>query len=177
MRRRRRNRWLMDQLVRELAVDRRPGPLLAIWRWRWEAGLAAALVTAARLVNLGVLLLSAGIFAALYAVIPALRRFTASRFWCVMTQHRLRAGMREADVRSWSGRMPAILWTAARGQSQRILVTCPAGVDVRQIDAVRGVLAAACWATEVVVEQHPRYANVVTLTVIRRASTDGNNGD
>lgn len=171
-RRQRGDRPLVHHLVRELAVVRRPGPLLALWRWRWEAGLAAGLVTLVRLSTTGVLLVSAGVLAALYIAVPTVKRFAASRFWCVTTQHRLRVGMREADVRSWSGRMPAILWTSARGQSQLILVTCPAGVDVHRIGAARGELAAACWATEVVVERHPRYANIVALLVIRCPSRE-----
>jgi hypothetical protein len=45
-------------------------------------------------------------------------------------------------------------------------------VDVHRIAAARDELAAACWASEVLVERHPRYANIVALLVVRRPSTE-----
>ena len=161
-------RALADQLVRELGAGRRPGPALLLWRWRWEVGLAVAAVLSGYLVPADVLIPAVGVAVALVAAVPLARDLARDRFWCVAVQHRLRAGLREADVRSWSGRMPAIVWTLARSDGERVLLACPAGVDAARIDGARGELAAACWATDVVVRRHDRYASLVVVDVRRR---------
>jgi hypothetical protein len=166
-RRERGHRALADQLVRELGAGRRPGPFLLLWRWRWELALVVAVVGLVHAVSLQVLLPAVGIAAALSATVPALRHLLCARFWCVATQHRLRAGLRESDVRSWSGRMPAIVWTSGRPRGEQILLACPAGVDVARIAAARSELAAACWAVDVTVSPHPRYANLAVVDVVR----------
>jgi hypothetical protein len=168
-RRGRGSRSLADQLVRELGAGRRPGPFLILWRWRWELGLLAALAWLAHSVSASVLLAVAGAGVGIGTLVPPARRLARDRFWCVVTQHRLRAGLREADVRSWSGRMPAIVWTSARPQGEQVLLACPAGVDAARIAAAGGELAAACWAVDVTVAPHPRHANLTAVDVVRRS--------
>lgn len=167
-RRGRGSRSLADQLVRELGAGRRPGPLLVLWRWRWEVIVVAAIAGLAYAVPLQVLLPVVTVAVGVCAVVPVLRRLLRDRFWCVATQHRLRAGLRESDVRSWSGRMPAIVWTSAWDDGERLLLACPAGVDVARIAGARGELAAACWALDVMVSPHHRYSNLVVVDVVRR---------
>jgi len=167
-RRERGNRSLADQLVRELGAGRRPGPLLVLWRWRWELGLVATIVALKWYVPPEVLFPTTGIAVAVCAAVPPLRRVARARFWCVATQHRLRAGLRESDVRSWSGRMPAIVWTSPRRDGEAVLLACPAGVDAARIEAARGELAAACWAVDVTVHPHATYANLAVVEVVRR---------
>jgi hypothetical protein len=167
-RRERGARSLADQLVREGRTTRRPGPVLLVWRWRWELGVLAVVAVAVHLVEPAVLLGATGLVVALCAAVPAPRRLARDRFWCVATQHRLRAGLRESDVRSWGGRMPAIVWTSAVAGGERVLLACPAGVDVARIDANDGELAAACWALGVDVRPHHKHANLVVVEVVRR---------
>jgi hypothetical protein len=167
-RRERGNRAIAEQLVRELGTGRRPGPFLVLWRWRWELALVAVLVVLGQLVRPEVLLPALGIAVAVVAALPVLRRLAADRFWCVATQHLLRSGLRESDVRSWSGRMPAIVWTSARPYGERVLLACPPGVDVARIEAAGGELAAACWAVDVAVRPHHRYATLAVVEVVRR---------
>jgi hypothetical protein len=162
------NRPLADQLVRELGRSRRPGPLLVLWRWRWELAIVAAVVTLAYVVRPEVLFPAAAVALALTAAVPALRHLARDRFWCIATQHRLRAGLRESDVRSWSGRMPGVVWTSARPHGERVVLACPAGVDVARVAAARGELASACWAVEVLVNPHQKYANLAVVEVVRR---------
>jgi hypothetical protein len=166
-RRERGHRALADELVRELGAGRRPGPILLLWRWRWELALLAAAIGLGQAVPLEILLAAAASGAALCAVVPALRRFLHARFWCVATQHRLRAGLRESDVRSWSGRMPAIVWTSGRPEGEQILLACPAGVDVARIAAARSELVSACWAVDLTLRPHHRYANLAVVDVVR----------
>lgn len=169
---RRPERWIVDRLVRELGAERARGPLLVLWRWRWEETLLLTLGLLMWATSWVYVLLGLGVLAAVFSSVPILRRFLVGRFWCVITQHRLRAGFRETNVRSWSGRRPAILWTSARQYGQRILVSCPAGVDASQIEAVRTALAAACWAEDIRVERHARYANLVIVLVLRTSSVE-----
>lgn len=171
-RRERGNRALADQLVRELGAGRRPGPLLIVWRWRWELALVATVGVLVHFLPPEVLALSAGVVA-LVLVVPVLRRLALARFWCVATQHRLRAGLRESDVRSWSGRMPAIVWTSARPHGERVWLLCPAGVDAARVAASRGELAAACWAVDVDVAVDARHANVAVVDVVRAVQGEG----
>jgi hypothetical protein len=130
-------------------------------------GLLAAAVAVSRWVQPEVLLASAGVTVAFCAAVPPVRRLARARFWCIATQHRLRAGLHEADVRSWSGRMPAIVWTSARRRGEAVVLACPAGVDVARIAAARGELAAACWAVDATVQSHPRYSNLAVVEVVR----------
>jgi hypothetical protein len=159
---------LADDLVRELGRGRRSGPFLLLWRWRWELGLVGATAWLARAVPPHVLLPAFAVVVASCLGIPVLRQLARDRFWCVATQHRLRVGLRESVVRSWSGRMPAIVWTSATDDGERLLLACPAGVDVARVADARGELAAACWASDVTANVHPRYANLVVVDVVRR---------
>lgn len=166
-RRDRGHRALADQLVRELGGGRRPGPFLLVWRWRWELALLVAASGLGYTVPLEVLYPAVATTVALCAVVPVLRHLLCARFWCVAVQHRLRAGLHEADVRSWSGRTPAIVWTSAHRDGEQVLLACPAGVDLARIAAARGELAAACWAVDLTVRPHHRYANLAVVDVAR----------
>jgi hypothetical protein len=168
-RRSRGSRPLAAQLVRELGAGRRPGPVLLLWRWRWELGVVATGCWLAYAVPPHVLLPAVGVIVASCVGLPALRQLVRGRFWCVATQHRLRTGLRESDVRSWSGRMPAVVWTSARPHGEHVLLACPAGVDIARIAAARRELAGACWAVDVAVQPHPRYANLAAVDVLRRS--------
>jgi hypothetical protein len=164
---RHRERFLVDRLVRELTVGRHPGLLLVLWRWRWELALLLAAGAVAWWTSPVHLVLGLAGLAALYSAVPAVRCFLDGRFWSVVTQHRLRVGFRESDLRSWSGRRPAILWASAQPHGQRVVISCPAGVDVARIQAVRSELATACWAADVRVARHPKHANLVVVLVVR----------
>lgn len=151
---------------------RRRNPLLVPWRWRYELGLGVGVPTglnaladathpiAAASVALAVVVGSVGS--------PAARRFLIARAWCVLVPHRLRVGMLKCGVLSWSGWLPAVLWTSPHPRGVRILLWCPAGVDVYAFHATRSQLAAACWAADVEVARHPRFAHIVVLHVILR---------
>lgn len=165
-------RPVTEQLTRELR-GWRFNPILEAWRWRWEILALAGVVVLVTHTSTAVALGTAGVAAVVVLLLPPVRRFAVARFWCVATQHRLRRGLHEADVRSWSGRAPAIIWTSARAQGQRIVLFCPAGVDLYRVAASREELAAACWAEAVHVERHPRYAHLLVVYVIRHRAGAG----
>jgi hypothetical protein len=151
---------------------RRANPLLVFWRWRWEGaaflGVPYGLDTLAGATHPAVAA-AVGVSAAATAIAwrPA-RLHLTEHARCVVAQHRLRVGMVQAGIWSWSGWLPAILWTAPVDRGIRVVLWCPAGVDVVAFQANREQLAAACWAADVEVARHPRRANLVVLLVVTR---------
>jgi hypothetical protein len=99
---------------------------------------------------------------------PRLRSWLASRAWAVLIQHRLRSAFRGAALASWSGRIPAILWTTPRSAGVRVVLSLPAGLALADVQELREVLAAACFASDVHVDRHLDYSNIVVLFVVRR---------
>jgi hypothetical protein len=161
-------RQLAD-LARELGRPSRSNPVLALYRWRYEV--AAAVIVPAALVGLdravGPIWSVVVLFCLASSVFhwPAARRFVLARVRAVVVQHRLRTAFARARVCTLDGRRPAILWVSPRESGLRVLLACPAGVDMALIREQRGVLAAACFATSVTVDRHPRFAHLVVLTV------------
>jgi hypothetical protein len=141
----------------------RPNPLVVAWRWRYELCTAATLALLA--VRVGALwtVASALAVAAGFAALPLLRW----RLWCIVTQHRLRTGLKEAWVFSRSGRLPMVLWTRPVRAGEQLLVLLRAGMSAADLADAAAVLAATCWAREVRVEPHPTRAALVRLVVVR----------
>jgi hypothetical protein len=141
----------------------RPNPLVAVWRWRYELGVAVTL--ALLTVRVGALWTVAGALAvaAGFAVLPPLRW----RFWCAVTQHRIRTGLTQAWVFSRAGRIPMVLWTRPVHEGEQVLLLLRPGLSAADLSAAAPVLAAACWAREVVVVPHPTRAALVRLIVVR----------
>jgi hypothetical protein len=167
------NRWesrrQLAELARELSQPSRSNPVLALYRWRYEV--AAAVIVPTALVALdraiGPLWSIVVLFCLGSSVFhwPAARRFVLARVRAVVVQHRLRTAFARARVCTLDGRRPAILWVTPRESELRVLLACPAGVDIALIRERREVLAAACFATSVAVDRHPRFAHLVVLTV------------
>jgi hypothetical protein len=139
------------------------------WRWRYE--LVGALSTVesmqviAHLRHPQFVIIPCGLAAALL-LLPAVRHTAQRRLWCVVIPHRLRVGMIETGVLSWSGLLPGVLRSRPVRDGVEIWVWCPAGVDVRAFEAARAQLAAACWVAEVTPRRHPRWSHLVALLVI-----------
>lgn len=150
---------------------RRRYPLPIPWRWRYEIGAGVgvpvgldALADATHPIAAAAL-----VFAAVTGSVawPAAHRFLTARAWCVLVPHRLRVGMIESAVLSRSGWLPAVLRTSPHPRGVRVLLWCPAGVDVHTFHAARSRLAVACWAADVEIARHPRFAHIVVLLVVR----------
>jgi hypothetical protein len=174
---RRQGRDQLAELALELTRPRRANPVLALYRWRYEVTAAVALPLA--LVELGdaigpgwLVVLLAGLVSTVWYW-PAAHRFTRARVQSIVVQHRLRTAFARARVCTLDGKLPAILWTTPRDRRIRVVLACPAGVGVDRIRAQRRLLAAACFATDVDVARHPRFAHLVELTVW----TDGPPGE
>jgi hypothetical protein len=167
------NRWTLRALVRILGDGRvrrrRANPFLALYRWRYEVALLAVVVG---LVRLGqVVHWTAPLTIVLTSIVvvgtwPDARRVARDRCWAVVVQHRLRTAFYELGLTTWAGRAPAIVWTTPCPDGLWVHLICPAGIDVDDLVVVRETLAAACYASDVLVERHARYANIVVLLVV-----------
>jgi hypothetical protein len=146
---------------------RRPGPLLALFRWRYEIAALAAVFGAGRLGAIAASVIGLVVIVAVIAW-SELRAWLLRRVWVVVIRHRLRSAFRGAALASWTGRRPAILWTSPRPKGVRVVLSLPAGLELADIVALRHVLSAACFAADVLIDRHPRYGNVVVLFCIPR---------
>jgi hypothetical protein len=140
----------------------RPNPLVVAWRWRYELSAAATLALLTARVGAVWTVLGAAAGAA-SAVLPVVRW----RLWCVVSQHRARTGLIQAWVFSRSGRIPMVLWTRPVHEGEQLLLLLRPGLTAADLEAAAPVLAAACWAREVVVVPHPTRAALVRLVVVR----------
>jgi hypothetical protein len=148
---------------RALVRFRRPSLLVVAWRWRYE--LITAATTVALAVRIGALWTVGTLLAVAVAV--AVLKPLRWRWWCVVTPHRVRTACRNAWVCSATGRLPMVLWTRPVGEGERLVLLLRPGISADDVAAAAPVLAAACWAREVVVEPHPTQAQLVALTVVR----------
>jgi hypothetical protein len=166
---RRRGRDELPGLVRALVAPKRPSPLVALYQWRYEillvVGLPAAALAVDRAIGVLGLLAVTGVLVAVVAGVPAVRRWVRVRARTVLVQHRLRTAFAQAPLYSAGGRRPAILWASPGDDEVRVLVWCPAGLDLRTVRAQRRRFAAACLAEEVAIVEHPRYGHLLRVTV------------
>ena len=162
-----------------LGTVARANPLVATWRWRYELAVLSAL--AAIWLALGTAVaagLTAGLAVALASIacFPSGRRFLAARLWCIVTPHRVRAGCAQAWIHSRDGKLPIIVLTRRQPFGERVYLWCRAGISVADFSSAGKLLAAACWAQDVQVSQHARYAHLVALDVFRREPPAGWSG-
>jgi hypothetical protein len=166
---RREARDQMAELALELTRPRRTNPVLALYRWRYE--IAAVVLVPLALIETDRAIGPIWLAVALAGVVsmvwhwPTARRWVISRCRAVLVQHRLRTAFARARVCTLDGKRPAILWTRPRNGEIQVLLACPAGVGVDRIRQQRRLLASACYATEVHVDRHPRWTNLVMLSV------------
>ncbi len=151
---------------------RRVNPVLVIGRWRRELALAVMIPYGLHHLAVATHPVAAAAIAivalvGMFASEPG-RMFVKERAHAVLVEHRLRVGMVEARILSWAGWLPAIMWSKPVTRGVRVHLWCPAGVDVTAFLANRELLAAACWASDVEVARHRRWAQVVVLLIVLR---------
>jgi len=77
----------------------------------------------------------------------------------------------QAWIHSRGGKIPIVLITTTESFGERVYVWLRAGVSMEHLAGARALLAAACWADDVYVARHERFAHITVLDVIRRPST------
>jgi hypothetical protein len=151
----------------------KPNPLVLLWRWRYEiAGAATATVVAlvaTAAIGLVWTIIAAAALAIGIVAAPESRRIAIARAWCVITPHRIRSGCAQVWIHTRTGRLPFIVLTTCEPFGERVRVWCRAGVSAADFEAARHTLAASCWARDVQVIRSEKYAQLVTLDVIRRS--------
>jgi len=167
---------LLGALHHALVPTARPNPVLALWLWRYELAVSAAipLLLAWLTVTVGAdatVAVSSVVTALLFGW-PAVRRRILARAWCVITPHRFRLACMQARVQTRKGRLPAVLWCAPRSYGEQLLVWCPAGITAINLLAARLVITSACFATDVQVIAHCTRPQLVVVAVIRHTRVE-----
>ena len=143
-----------------------------LWRFRTELshpadGPGVVLALARTTSWLWALVILAGLVLAVFAL-PWTRRFLVRRAWCVISRHRLQRVFFETRMHTRSGRLSLILWIRPTEVGERAWVWCRAGICAEDLEAHTGEIAAACYAREARVAKSPRWAQLVTVNIVRR---------
>ena len=146
-------------------------PLVLAWRWRYELILGIGLPAA--LAVLGGIPVMLGTLAAITVAVGAAllyaptRRYLIARAWCIITPHRVRVGCAQAWIHSRRGKIPVVLLTTRQPFGERVHLWCRAGTSAIDFTSALPLLTAACWARDIQVSGNERFAQLITLDVIR----------
>ena len=143
-----------------------------IWRFRTElAALLAGTASAwgldrAVTASWAVIILTAS--AAVIMVLPWTRRLVTRRACCVLSRHRIQRVCFETRMHTRSGRLPLVLRIIPTQVGERALIWCRAGICAEDFEAHSAEIAAACYARQARIEGSKRWAQLVTLDIVRR---------
>jgi hypothetical protein len=147
---------------------RRPGVLAVLLRWRAElllAGIVAGMWQLTGAIGVAVAAGSIGLAAALT---PEVRTSLRQVLSCVVTLHRVRAGLVQAGIADRSGRLPWLMWARPIGENSVLVsVWLRAGTTAGDLRDATAVLATACGAADVTVEHRTMRADRALLLVAR----------
>jgi hypothetical protein len=150
-----------------------------IWRFRTEiltvltAGIGGWLLS--RSISLAGVLSLAIPLLAFTLIHPSSRRFLIRRMWCLASRHRLQKVFFETRMHTRSGRLSLILRIHPTEVGERALIWCRAGICFEDFEAHTGEIAAACYAREARVERSKRWAQLVTVDIVRRDTLAAHN--
>jgi hypothetical protein len=144
----------------------------SIWRFRTElSALLAAMGGIWELAKAVTVTWAAIIIAALALVVitvSPIRRLAVRRAWCVLSRHRIQRACFETRMHTRSGRLPLILRITPTEVGERALIWCRAGICAEDFEAHAPEIAAACYARQVRIEGHRRWAQLVQVDIVRR---------
>jgi hypothetical protein len=144
----------------------------AIWRFRTElsallAGTAGVWELAKAVTMIWAMIIVA-VLALAVVTVPPTRRLIARRAWCVLSRHRIQRVCFETRMHTRSGRLPLVLRITPTEVGERALIWCRAGICAEDFEAHAPEIAAACYARQVRIEGHRRWAQLVQLDIVRR---------
>jgi hypothetical protein len=164
----RNNPYILDGL----AVQVHHSAIGMLWRFRTEVAVvlsaAAAGLALARVATVIWSLIILAATAGLVFVLPWPRRFVVRRAWCVISRHRLQRVFFETRMHTRSGRVSLMLWIRPTKVGERAWVWCRAGICFEDVEAHIGEMAAACYARDARVERSKRWAQLVSIDIVRR---------
>jgi hypothetical protein len=105
--------------------------------------------------------------ATVVTALPWPRRFAIRRAWCVLSRHRIQRVCFETRMHTRSGRLPLVLRISPTQVGERALIWCRAGICAADFEAHTGEIAAACYARQARVKGNKRWAQLVTVDVVR----------
>jgi hypothetical protein len=105
--------------------------------------------------------------ATVVTALPWPRRFAIRRAWCVLSRHRIQRVCFETRMHTRSGRLPLVLRISPTQVGERALIWCRAGICAADFEAHTGEIAAACYARQARVKGSKRWAQLVTVDVVR----------
>jgi hypothetical protein len=144
----------------------------SLWRFRTE--LAALLAATAGLwelvkaVTLAWAMIIIATLALAVVTVSPIRRLAVRRAWCVLSRHRIQRVCFETRVHTRSGRLPLVLRITPTEVGERALIWCRAGICAEDFEAHAPEIAAACYARQVRIEGHRRWAQLVQVDIVRR---------
>lgn len=148
------------------------GLVVLCWRWRTELAyltlLAVPLVWLAdRFGYLLAVLLPAAVGGS-GCCIPPVRRFLARRWGRLKTRHGMLAVFRNTRMYNRAGRFPLVVRIGCTPVGERVKVWLRPGLSAEHFEDRIEQFAAACWARDVRASRSARFAQLVTVDVIRR---------
>ena len=143
------------------------------WRWRTELTTLGSLTVALLWLTgqLHSIIWASLVLAAVLGVllgVPACRRFTVRRFWCVLSRHRFHRMCFEGRLHTRTGRVPPVLWVRPTKVGERLFIWLRAGLSAEDFEKQTGELRAACYARDARVTRNVRWSQLVTIDIIRR---------
>ncbi len=162
----------VDGALAALMVQPSRGLLVLCWRWRTELVYLTLLVVplvwlADRFGYLSAVPLLAAVVASGCCIRPV-RRFLARRWGRLKTRHGMHAVFRHTRLHNRAGRFPLVLWVARTPVGERAKVWLRPGLSADHFEDRIEQFAAACWARDVRVSRSARFAQLITVDVIRR---------
>jgi hypothetical protein len=162
----------VDGALAALMVQPSRGLVVLYWRWRTELVyltlLAVLLVWLADRFGYLLAVLSLAAVVGGGCCIPPVRLFLVRRWGRLKTRHGMLAVFRNTRMYNRAGRFPLILGIACTPVGERVKVWLRPGLSAEHFEDRSEQFAAACWARDVRVSRSARFAQLVTVDVIRR---------
>jgi hypothetical protein len=156
------------------ALTAQPSRGLVVLSWRWRSELGYLLVFAVPMVWLAnrlgyvpAVLLCAAV-GGVASCMPSVRWFLLRRLGRLKTRHGMLAVFRHTRLYNRAGRFPLILRITCTPVGERAKVWLRPGLSAEHFEDRIEQLAAACWTRDVRVARSARFAQLVTVDVIRR---------
>jgi len=152
--------------------------LRVIWWWLPEIAIATVIIAN---VNFGWLELTWHhvplalriVIAVLVLGTPAafrpVRRYTMALAWCLISRHRIRTCFSEFIITNRYGTLPLILWAKPTPAGERMWIILRPGLALDDLTERSDRIAAACWASSVVIAlASPSNAALLRIDIKRR---------
>lgn len=101
------------------------------------------------------------------------RNWFVAHFWCIVSRHRLQRVCLETTMHTRTGRIPLVMWITPSTRGEKALMVSRAGISAAEFEAYAEEIAAACFARDVNVYRHRKWAHLLIVEIIRRDQIPG----